>query len=171
MRVERRGSVDGHKVVVLPGSRRGSAIECLAQAYQPVALCYNLGASPDLATTRQREFHVLAQGRPCSCNLTPRVPELCHGPDVGLDHNRRTAQGARQEREPPCIDQLARRSLRETTLPFDRIADEALMPDIALQLRCSACGAGPEDIETRPDFTGRQFDETAAVRPSEASEA
>lgn len=46
---------------------------------------------------------------------------------------------------------------RETTLPFDGLADDALVPDIALRLQCSACGSGPKDIETRPDFTRRRI--------------
>ncbi|WP_264051682.1 hypothetical protein [Methylobacterium flocculans] len=44
---------------------------------------------------------------------------------------------------------------RETTIPFDGLPDTALVPDVALRLRCSACGSGAKDIETRPDFTGR----------------
>ena len=51
----------------------------------------------------------------------------------------------------------------EATLPFDGLSDDALVPDIALRLRCSSCGAGPKDIETRPDFTGRAFDGTAGA--------
>jgi len=51
----------------------------------------------------------------------------------------------------------------EATLPFDRFSDDALMPDIALRLRCSACGAGPKDIETRPDFMGRAFEGTTGA--------
>ena len=43
----------------------------------------------------------------------------------------------------------------EAAMPFDGLADTTFVPDVALRLRCSACGAGPKDIETRPDFTGR----------------
>ncbi len=49
---------------------------------------------------------------------------------------------------------------REAALPFDGMGDTDFVPDVALRLRCSACGAGPKDIETRPDFTGRRFDGT-----------
>lgn len=49
---------------------------------------------------------------------------------------------------------------REAALPFDGMADTDFVPDVALRLRCSGCGAGPKDIETRPDFTGRRFDGT-----------
>lgn len=51
---------------------------------------------------------------------------------------------------------------REVTLPFAGMADTDFVPDIALRLRCSACGAGPKDIETRPDFTGRAAGGTGA---------
>ncbi len=51
---------------------------------------------------------------------------------------------------------------RETTLPFTGMADTDFVPDVALRLRCSACGAGPKDIETRPDFTGRAAGGTGA---------
>jgi hypothetical protein len=43
----------------------------------------------------------------------------------------------------------------DATLPFDGLADDAFVPDVALRLRCSACGGGAKGIETRPDFTGR----------------
>jgi hypothetical protein len=48
----------------------------------------------------------------------------------------------------------------EATLPFDGMADDAIVPDIALCVCCSVCGAGARDIETRPDFTGRRMDGT-----------
>ena len=42
----------------------------------------------------------------------------------------------------------------DATLPFDGLADNAFVPDIALRLRCSACGGGSKGIETAPDFPG-----------------
>lgn len=51
----------------------------------------------------------------------------------------------------------------EVTLPFGDLPDDTFLPDIALRLRCSACGGGAKGIETRPDFTGRRFDGTAGA--------
>ena len=43
---------------------------------------------------------------------------------------------------------------REGRLPFDGLPDTAFVPDVALRLRCTACG-GAKGIQTGPDFTER----------------
>ena len=42
----------------------------------------------------------------------------------------------------------------DAALPFGNLADDVFVPDIALRLRCEACGGGPKGIETYPNFFG-----------------
>ncbi|MGU3363080.1 hypothetical protein ACLBWX_22480 [Methylobacterium sp. M6A4_1b] len=51
----------------------------------------------------------------------------------------------------------------EAAIPFGDLPGTAFVPDIALRLRCTACGGGAKGVETRPDFTGRRFGGTSGT--------
>ncbi|MGV7034829.1 hypothetical protein [Methylobacterium symbioticum] len=42
----------------------------------------------------------------------------------------------------------------EARIPFAGLPDDAYVPDVALKLQCSACGARGNRITTWPDWTG-----------------
>lgn len=51
----------------------------------------------------------------------------------------------------------------EAGVPVSGLRDSSFVPDVALRLRCTACGGGAGGIEIWPDFTGRQLSGTTGT--------